>query len=130
MPPLMSDSCRTPGDDERWCYLVKIPPDALIPSEKLTEYLLRPRPRNDKSRLLGRMGFSIDAPDVLETAIRVHALDGEAVLDGQDVYGHHFVLAGNLVGPTYTLLIESVWVRRTGEAIVRFVTLKPAKERR
>jgi hypothetical protein len=109
---------------------MKIPLDAIIAPAKLTQYLLRLRPRDDKSRLLGRLGFSIDAPDDLEAAIRLHARQGDALLDEQDVYGDHFVVAGHLAGPKGKLFIESVWVRRTGETSIRFVTLKPAREKR
>lgn len=108
---------------------MRIPPDAIIAPEKLTHYLLTPRPKDDKSRLLGRIGFSIDAPGVLEAAIRLHASEGDAVMDAQDVYGEHFVLIGKLTGPSGVLNIKSVWVRRVGEDTVRFVTLYPAKEK-
>jgi hypothetical protein len=109
---------------------VKIPPDAIIPPQKITDYLLRFRPRNDKSRLLGRIGFAIDAPQTLETAIRLHASEGDAKLDAQDVYGEYFVVNGTLQGPSGALSIESIWIRRSGETTFRFVTLKPAREKR
>jgi len=35
-----------------------IPPDAEIASEKLTHYLLVPKPLDDKSKFLARAGFS------------------------------------------------------------------------
>jgi hypothetical protein len=109
---------------------LKIPPDAIIPREKITEYLLRPRKQDDKSRFLGRLGFSIDAPEVLEAAIRQRASEGEAVMDAKDVYGESFVLTANLTGPRDALAVRSIWIRRAGETAVRFVTLYPAKEQR
>ncbi len=61
-------------------------------------------------------------------AIRLHASQGDAIMVEQDVYGDRFVLAGKLIGPKGEMSIESVWIRRTGESPIRFVTLKPARE--
>ena len=36
---------------------MKIPEDAIIPMEKLTAYLLLPRPGDDKSKFLAQAGF-------------------------------------------------------------------------
>jgi hypothetical protein len=49
---------------------MKIPPDAVIPPEKLRDYLLAPRTRDDKSRFLAAGGFSRDQWTLLERAIR------------------------------------------------------------
>ena len=46
------------------------PSDIVIPSEKLTEYLLVPRVRNDKSKFLSQAGFTTENPAILEQAIR------------------------------------------------------------
>ena len=101
---------------------------ATIPPAKLTQYLLRFRPQDDKSRLLGRIGFSIEAPAVLEAAIVTTWAMGTATLDRQDEYGDYFVLAGkSLAVPKGEQFIKSVWVRRAEESAIRFVTLKPAK---
>ena len=39
-----------------------IPPDAEIAIEKLTRYLLVPRPLDDKSKFLGQAGFTSANP--------------------------------------------------------------------
>lgn len=109
---------------------MKIPPDAIIPPEKLSAYLLRRREHDDKSGFLERLGFSIDAPGVLEAAIRLHASEGEAIMDGQDEYGDHFALIGRLAGPQGERSIKSIWVWRRDENALRFVTLYPVKEMR
>ena len=49
---------------------MKIPADAIIPVGKLVEYLLAPRPKNDKSRFLLRAGFGQSNPEALDAAIR------------------------------------------------------------
>ncbi len=103
---------------------------ASIPVEKLTHYLLQFRPRNDKSRLLARIGFSTSAPQLLEAALLRHAAEADAVLDEQDVYGDRFVISGKLVGPIGDLSIHSIWIRKGGESTFHFVTLIPVKEKR
>lgn len=47
-----------------------IPLDAEIASEKLTHYLLVPKPLDDKSKFLARAGFTRANPQVLHAAIR------------------------------------------------------------
>ena len=107
---------------------MKIPPDAIIPQEKMVNYLLRPRKQDDKSRLLIGLGFAIYSPQVLEAAIRLHASGAEAVIDVKDEYGEHFVLTAQLRGLRGAMSMKSVRVRRTGETAIRFVTMYPARE--
>ena len=103
---------------------MRIPTNALIPPEKL-QYLLSPREQDDKCEFLMRLGFAVDAFGILEQAIRQHAEAVEAVADGVDVYGERFVVVALLDGPVAGRLVRSVWVRRTGETTVRFVTMYP-----
>ena len=49
---------------------MKIPSDALIPHEKLTQYLLVSKEVDDKSKFLAQAGFVRENPDALVTAIR------------------------------------------------------------
>ena len=49
---------------------MKIPPDAVIPEEKLTGYLLVPREYDDKSKFLSQAGFTLEDPEKLIEAIR------------------------------------------------------------
>ena len=56
---------------------MKIPEDAVIPVEKLTKYLLVPRPWDDKSRFLAQAGFDQSNPDALMAAIRALAIGAE-----------------------------------------------------
>jgi len=43
---------------------MKIPPDALIPLEKLTSYLLVHREWDDKSKFLAQAGFTRENPSL------------------------------------------------------------------
>ena len=46
-----------------------LPSDSLIPDDKITKYLLKFRPKDDKSKYLARAGFTLANPDALKTAL-------------------------------------------------------------
>ena len=66
---------------------IKIPPEAIIAPEKLSEYLLAWRPTDDKSRFLEQAGFARQQPEKLAEAIRHLAASAEAWEDGRSEYG-------------------------------------------
>ena len=91
---------------------VRIPVDAVIPAEKLSRYLLVPRPWDDKSRFLAQAGFLITDPMALDRAIRRVAAAYDAVEDGQNDYGTFFRLEGDLVGPNgHSLPVVLIWLQ-------------------
>jgi hypothetical protein len=105
---------------------MKLPPDVIIPREKLTNYLLVFRPESDKSQFLAQAGFTYANPEALEEAIREMISSHEAILDRQDRYGMFYRVEGNLRGVNgRTLLVVTIWIMRTAEETYRFVTLKP-----
>jgi hypothetical protein len=106
---------------------VKIPLDAVVPREKLTRYLLAPKPKNDKSRFLARAGFTQTNPDGLEEALRRLIAEEEAVADRDDQYGRFYQVVGDLRGPGGTLRVVTVWIVQAADGVCRFVTLKPAR---
>lgn len=105
---------------------MKIPHDAVIAREKLTQYLLVPRQRNDKSGFLSQAGFTQANPDLLEQAIRRLIREQEAVSDREDEYGQFFRVEGVLVGPSGALNTVTIWIE-TVQGEYRFVTLKPVR---
>lgn len=107
--------------------IVKIPDDAIIPREKLTNYLLVPQRKNDKSGFLAQAGFTQENPDLLEQAIRELIAENEAVIDGQNEYGAFYRVVGDLHGPEGILASVTVWIQLTNDNRYRFVTLKPAR---
>lgn len=110
---------------------MKIPRDAIIAREKLTDYLLVSRIQNDKSRFLAQAGFTKANPAALEKAIRLLAESGEAVEDSANEYGVFYRLAGSLQGPNgKSLAVITIWIRWNLDQQFRFVTLKPQKERK
>ena len=60
---------------------MKIPPNALIPTPKLTAYLLTPREVDDKAKFLAQGGFMLARPHELEAAIRDLVEREEAIYD-------------------------------------------------
>ena len=66
---------------------MKIVGDAIIPKEKLTQYLLLPRQKNDKSQWLAQAGFTREQPGTLEKAIYQLITENEAIPDRQNEYG-------------------------------------------
>lgn len=106
---------------------MKIPPDAIIPPEKLTRYLLVPRSKNDKSRFLARGGFTLANPGALEAAIRQLIADNEAIFERQNEYGAFYQVRGKLQGPGGILTVVTIWLLQDVNGEFRFVTLKPAR---
>lgn len=104
---------------------MKIPPDALIAPAKLTDYLLKPRAEDDKSKYLARGGFRMDAPEVLEAEIRRLTAETEAVRDDVREHGVYYTVTGQIVGPSkVTLTVKLVWLQRV-DGVFCFVTLVP-----
>lgn len=107
---------------------MKIPPDAIVPMEKLTAYLLVAREWDDKSKLLAQAGFTRENPHLLLAAIRNLAESAEAVEDGANEYGVFLRAEGGLVGPDgRSLTVVTIWLQSRLDDRVRFVTLKPRK---
>lgn len=106
---------------------MNVPADATIAREKLTQYLLAPRARNDKSRFLARAGFTQANPDALEAALRRQAAAAEAQIERQNVHGIYLNVRGNLHGPRGTLQVVTVWIMLATNGECRFVTLKPVR---
>jgi hypothetical protein len=66
---------------------MRIPADAVVPAEKLSHYLLVPRPWDDKAKFLAQAGFDRERPETLLRALRDLAAQGDAVSDGANEYG-------------------------------------------
>lgn len=110
---------------------MKIPADAIIPPEKLRDYLLAPRLSDDKSKFLVQAGFRRDNPHVLLGALRELVAGVEASSDGTNEYGEFLRAVGEIKGPNgQKLSVVTVWLRWHTDGRVRFVTLKPLKEKR
>ena len=108
---------------------MRIPPDAVIDETKFTNYLLVPRPWDDKSAYLRQAGFELkNWPDLL-TAVRRLADEVDAAEDRTNDYGTFYRVEGVLEGPTGNLAVVCIWMKQAVDGTFRFVTLKPAKRR-
>jgi hypothetical protein len=105
-----------------------IPSDAEIADEKLTHYLLVPKPLDDKSKFLRRAGFTLANPEALAVAIRALAATEPAAQDGSNDYGIFWRVEGLLTGPEHSIPVVAIWLQWHVDARFRFVTLKPARK--
>ncbi len=105
---------------------MKIPVDAIIPEPKLTQYLLVPQLRNDKSKFLAQGGFDRTNPKDLELAIRRLILENDAVEDRTDQFGTFYKVTGRLRGVNgIDLGVLTIWLHQSTDSNFRFITLIP-----
>jgi hypothetical protein len=106
---------------------MKLQGNIIIPDAKLTQYLLVPRQEDDKSKFLAQAGFTQDNPDQLKQAILTLIQTHDAISDRQDKYGTYYRVEGDLSGSDRTLAVVTVWIERTQDGTIQFVTLKPKR---
>lgn len=107
---------------------MKIPSDAIVTEQKISDYLLTLRAEDDKSGFLALGGYSRERWRELESDLRKLIASEEAVLNRNTPYGDIYYVHGRLVGPNGAALnVITVWIQlaKTGET--RFVTLFPDK---
>jgi hypothetical protein len=103
--------------------------DAVIPIEKVRDYLLKWIEKDDKSGFLIRAGYSRDAYQQLIDDIREQLLPAEAILQERREDGELYRIRGILRGPNgRELRVRTVWIV-CEEAKPQFITLVPDKER-
>jgi len=107
---------------------VKLPPDRLVPLEKVTRYLLVPLPRADKSAFLALAGYTADNADRLRQGLRLQILPLDARPTGTTEFGDRFAICGVLRGPNgRSLRVKAIWMREAWSKATRFITLLPDK---
>jgi hypothetical protein len=101
---------------------------AVIPSDKITGYLLsltHPDGR-DKAIFFMAFGFSPDDPVQLEVALLRQAVSQEVVKSIASTFGVRYVIEGELQSPDgRNPLVRSVWFIENDEEIPRLVTAYP-----
>jgi len=103
---------------------VYLNPNALIANSKLTEYLLIPLPKDDKSEYLAQGGYTLDNWQQLERDLRQQILSLEAQPTVKTQYGQKYQIIGFLVCPNGKVLtIKTIWI--VTEQTTQFVTLFP-----
>jgi hypothetical protein len=105
-----------------------IPADAEIASEKLTHYLLVPKPLDDKSKFLARAGFTHANPQTLDAAIRALAAAAPAIQDRSNEFGTFWRVEGLLTGSARAVPVVTIWLEWRADGRFRFITLKPWRQ--
>lgn len=102
--------------------------NAFISPEKLTQYLLTPRKRNDKSRWLAQAGYRLENWRVLENDLRLQILSLDASPSELSIYGQTYEIKGKLIGPNgISLAVNTVWMTENATGVTKFITLYPDK---
>jgi hypothetical protein len=103
--------------------------DAVIPVEKLTNYLLsldHPIGRW-KAKFFRSIGFNETNVDTLREALRRIAQDGKVKEAVSSSFGKKYVIEGSVMAPNGGVTVLcTVWILGSGEDRPRFVTAYPA----
>ena len=107
---------------------MKLPADAVIARDKLTGYLLRKLPENDKSGFLALAGYTSEMPERLEADIRAQILVQDAEFMETTEYGRKYRIRGDVTGPNGRKLgVLTIWLTEEATGTTKFITLYPAK---
>ncbi|OLB03065.1 MAG: hypothetical protein DMF36_08060 [Verrucomicrobia bacterium] len=107
---------------------MKLPPDTIIATTKLDEYLLRHRDEDDKSGFLALAGYTLENVDRLLNDLRTQLLPLDAEFFDQTEYGAKYQIRGTLTGPNGRVLpVVSIWMKEDATGKAKFVTLFPDK---
>lgn len=100
----------------------------IIAKEKLTDYLLIFRNKDDKSKFLQQGGYNIENWQVLEIDLKELYSREDAIFDKEDAYGQFYKIEGSLIGPNGTTLeIITIWMYDKRQEVTKFITLYPNK---
>ena len=109
---------------------MKLPSNVIIPDDKITQYLLVFREQDDKSKFLAKGGFNQNNSEELKLAIYNLIKKSEAIEDITNEYGTFYRVEGNLRGlNSQYLSVITIWLKRTIDNRIQFITLKPKKEK-
>ena len=92
-----------------------------IPEEKITNYLLVQKAKNDKSAFLFKLGYSMEKIKELTEDIKYIATHNEAVLQQQTQFGEMYEVKGKLKNSA----VVTIWLLRVDTDKFRFITLFP-----
>lgn len=108
---------------------MKLPSTTLIASEKIRDYLLSLRKRNDKSKWLAIAGYRLENWQQLEQDLRTQILSHDAIPTDKTKYGQIFEIKGTLNGPNgKTLEVHTVWMTEYESKSTKFITMFPQKK--
>ena len=105
---------------------MKLPANAVIAREKVTDYLLVRQNRNDKSAFLETGGYTPANPDVLISDLVQLMEQNEAVPVDENQFGRYYEVVGVLRGPLgVDLCVRTIWMTEHLSGVTKFITLIP-----
>jgi hypothetical protein len=105
---------------------MKLPANAVIAHEKVTDYLLVRQNRNDKSAFLETSGYSPANPDLLISGLVGLREKNEAVPIAENQFGRYYEVVGVLRGPLDVgLRVRTIWMTEHLSGVTKFITLIP-----
>ncbi len=96
----------------------------IVPAEKITEYLLVRKDKNDKSKFLMSLGYTKNNWQELVNDIKKIALNNELILERSSEFGDLYSIKGQLK----TKAIITIWLEKVSHVSYRFITLYPDYE--
>lgn len=109
---------------------MKLPSNTFISPRKLTDYLLVSRKKNDKSKWLAQIGFTLSNWQLLENALRTQILILDAKPIEKNEFGQMYEIKANLRGPNGRILaVCTIWMTEFSTGLTKFITLFPGQRR-
>ena len=98
---------------------------AVVDTAKLRDYILNPyHPRGrHKARIFAsKLGFGSGDTETVRAMLLRAALDYDAVVGEQDLYGRRYVVEFTMGGPAGLATVRSLWIVRRGENFPRLTS--------
>ena len=109
---------------------MKLPTDAEISEDKIVNYLLKSRLKNDKSGFLNNAGYSQSNYHKLIDDIRSQILPLDAEFQRENPFGKIYSIQGSFITPINTKLsLITIWFIEYSSNKTKFITLYPLKEK-
>ncbi len=99
-----------------------LPEQIIISKEKITDYLLVKKAKNDKSIFLEKLGYTKENYTALIDDIKSLAVKNDIVLSRTSDFGNLY----SVVGVLRNKVVITIWLEQLPDNTFRFVTLYPA----
>jgi hypothetical protein len=108
----------------------KLPENTIIAREKLTNYLLISKKRNDKSQWLSKAGYTKENWQELKNDLKKLIRATEAMPIENSEYGQIYEIRDEISGPNgKSLKVCTIWMTEIATGITKFITMYPDKRR-
>jgi hypothetical protein len=112
--------------------IVSNAPAAVVPQDKITEYLLNLRHPDGagKAQFFLRYGFALEHPSILSEALLRLVQSTPVSNEVESRHGRKYVIDGAIETPCGPRVhIRTIWIIDLGDSIPRFVTAYPLADR-